>query len=47
MNLVEFIKNNLYTDDSLVQAICLAFLFMIVYDFYHALFTAILSWFKK
>lgn len=47
MNLVDFIKNNLYTDDPFIQAICIGILFMILYDFYHLLHSSICSWFKR
>jgi len=47
MSLSDFVTKNLYTDNPLIQAICIGFLFVIVYDFYHLLHSAILSWFKR
>lgn len=48
MSLIEWISQNL-TDEYgyLVMAIMLGMLWMIVYDFYHLLFNAVISWFKK
>lgn len=47
MTLVDFIEKNLYTADPLIQSICLGFLFLIIYDFYHLFFSSILTWFNK
>lgn len=48
MTLVEWINNNLtFEHGDLVAAVMLAILFLLVYDFYHLLFSAVLSWFKK
>lgn len=48
MNLVEWINANLTSEYGyLVMAIMLGIIFIIVHDFYHTLFSAILSWFKK
>ena len=48
MNLVEWVTNNLSFDNgSFITAIMLGILWLVVYDFYHLLFSAVLSWFKK
>lgn len=47
MNLHDFILNNIFTDIPLVNAIAIGFLFVIVYDFYHTLTSAILTIFKR
>lgn len=48
MNLLEWITSNLsFEHGNLVAAVLLAIIFMIAYDFYHLLFSAVLSWFKK
>lgn len=48
MTLIEWISAN-FTDEygSLVMAIMLGIIWMILYDFYHLLFSSVLSWFKK
>lgn len=45
--LISFINNNLPLDNPVITAICLGIVFMVIYDFYHLLFSAVLSWFKK
>lgn len=47
MNLVEWIQSNIITDEPVLTAVCIAILFLLIYDFYHALFSAVLTWFKK
>lgn len=48
MSLVEWITANLtFEHGELVAAVLLAVIFLLVYDFYHLLFSAVLSWFKK
>lgn len=48
MTLIEWITNNLtFEHGDLVAAVLLAVIFLIVYDFYHLLFSAVLTWFKK
>lgn len=47
MTLVDWIQTNLYTENELLQAVSVGILFLLVYDFYHLLFSAVLSWFKK
>lgn len=47
MTLPEFITNNLYNGDTIINALVIGFLFVIVYDFYHTLTSAVLSFFKK
>lgn len=47
MNLVEWIQSNLVVDNPLLTAVCITILFILIYDFYHALFSAILTWFKR
>lgn len=46
-SVVDFIVNNLYTEDPLICSVCLAIIFLISYDFYHLLFSAVTSWLKK
>lgn len=47
MNLHDFINNNIFTDIPLVNAIAIGFLFTIIYDFYHTLTSAILTFFRR
>lgn len=48
VNLVDFLIENIsFEHGTEVAAIMLGILFMIVYDFYHYLISAVLSWFKK
>ena len=47
MTIVDFIVNNLYLDDPVITAISLGIIFLVVYDFYHFLISAVLSWLKK
>lgn len=47
MSIVEFIQNNIPTDDPAQAAISLGIIFLVCYDFYHILFSAALSHFKK
>lgn len=48
MTLIEWVQANLTLEYGyLVMAIMLGILWMVVYDFYHLLFSAVLSWFKK
>lgn len=48
MSLIEWINNNLtFEQGPFIASIMLGILFLIVYDFYHLLFSSIISWFKK
>lgn len=48
VTLVEFFTNNFTVEQrSFAAAILLGIIWMICYDFYHLLFSAVLSWFKK
>lgn len=48
MNLVEWFTANFTTEHGpLVAAVLLGIVWMIVYDFYHMLISAVLTWFKK
>lgn len=47
-NLIDFFMNNFTMQyGGLVAAVLLGIIWMIVYDFYHMFFSAVLSWFKK
>jgi hypothetical protein len=47
MTLIEFVENNFSLDNYLVAAISLGIIWIVVYDFYHLLFSAITSWFTR
>lgn len=48
MSLIDFIIANYPAGyGAEICAIALAIIFIVVYDFYHYLFAAVLSWFKK
>lgn len=47
MTLPDFITQNLYNGDSIVNALVIGFLFVVTYDFYHTLTSAITSLFRK
>lgn len=47
MNLADWVANNIYTDDLVINALVIGFLFVVFYDFYHTLTSAIFSIFKK
>lgn len=48
VNLIDFVLNNFtFEYGEVVAAIMLAIIFMVCYDFYHYLISAVLSWFKK
>ena len=48
MTLIEFIEANIPFDDNpLIVSVCLFIIFLVVYDFYHYLISAVLSWFKN
>lgn len=48
MTLLEWIQANIaFDNEPIVVAMMIGIIFMIVYDFYHLLFSAVLSWFKK
>lgn len=47
MTINEFITANLNLDNPLLTAITLGIIWMVCHDFYHMLFSAVLSWFKK
>lgn len=48
MSLIDWVTSNFtFEYGSFVAAILLGIVWMISYDFYHLLFSAVLSWFKK
>lgn len=48
MSLVEFVQANITSEFGYeCMAIMLGIIFIVVHDFYHAVFGAIVSWFKK
>lgn len=48
MSLVEFIQANITSEyGQIVMAISLGIIFIVVHDFYHAVFGAITTWFKR
>lgn len=48
MSILEFLENNISLDlPPILQAVILGIIFLLVYDFYHLLFSAVISWFKK
>lgn len=48
MTLIEFITSNLPLDYSpVIQGLALAIIWIIIYDFYHTIFNAVVSLFKK
>lgn len=47
MNIGDWVTANLYNGDTIINAIVIGFLFVIVYDFYHTLTSAIFSLFKR
>lgn len=47
MTLPEFITENLYNGDSIINALVIGFMFVIVYDFYHTITSAVFTLFKK
>lgn len=47
MNISEWIQSNVFPDEPLLTAVSIAIMFLVFFDFYHALFSAILTWFKK
>jgi len=48
MSITQFITQNIgFENGYLITAITLGFMFVVVYDFYHLLFSSIFSWFKK
>lgn len=47
MSIPEFIEANITFDNPILSAIMLSIIWMIVYDFYHALHSAVFSWFKR
>lgn len=48
MTLIEWFTNNFSIEHGpFVSAVLLGIIWMIVYDFYHLLFSAVLTWFKK
>ena len=47
-DLVDFLMNNItFEHGPLVAAVLLGIVWMVIYDFYHMFFSAVLSWFKK
>lgn len=48
MTLLEWVQANISSDaDPIITAIMIGIVFVIAHDFYHLLFSAVLSWFKK
>lgn len=48
MTLFEWIQTNIAFDEApVIVAIMIGIIFTVAYDFYHLLFSAVLSWFKK
>lgn len=48
MTLLEWIQINIPLDsEPVVVAVMIGIIFIIAHDFYHLLFSAVLSWFKK
>lgn len=48
MSILEFINANIDLSlPPILQAVILGIIFLLVYDFYHLLFSAVLSWFKR
>lgn len=47
MTLIEWLENNLPLDNPFISAIALAFLIIVVHDFYSLLFSAVTTWFRK
>lgn len=47
MTLPDFVTNNLYNGDTIINALIIGFMFCIVYDFYHTITSAIFSLFKR
>lgn len=48
MTILEFLQANIDLNlPPILQAVILGILFLLIYDFYHLLFSSILSWFIK
>lgn len=48
MTLLEFIQNNFSADlPELGQALLIALIIILIYDFYHMFYSAVFTWFKK
>lgn len=47
MTLPDFVSNNLYNGDTIINALIIGFMFVIVYDFYHTITSAVFTLFKK
>lgn len=47
MTLPDFVTNNLYNGDTIINALIIGFMFVIVYDFYHTITSAVFTLFKK
>lgn len=48
MGLIDFIQSHIpFAYGVEISAIALGIIWIIVYDFYHVLFSSILTWFKK
>lgn len=47
MTIIEFIEANLPLDNPLITSVSLFIIFVVIYEFFHYLFSAVLSWFKK
>lgn len=47
-NIISFIQSNISSElHPFVVMIALGIVWIVIYDFYHLLFSSILSWFKK
>lgn len=48
MTLVEWVTNNITAEyGELVMAVLIGICFVVCHDFYHMMFSAVLTWFKK
>ena len=47
ISLTDWISQNLFAEDPLLGGVTLGILFLVSYDFYHLLFSAVCSWLKK
>lgn len=48
MSILEFLNANIDLNlPPILQAVILGIIFLLIYDFYHLLFSSVLSWFKK
>lgn len=48
MSILEFLQANIDLNlPPVIVAVILGIIWLVVYDFYHLIFTSVLSWFKK